>query len=154
MTNQFPSLHEAIPMLFYCGTAGGRRELTDLEVSACAAWMEDHRPVLSQTLQELACLMQLLDRPQRLSLVTLADRMEDLLATTYGNLLEQDELLHETGPEAWAWPAWSERHAGALLRLLVLSMLQLELGWPRVTRKLYSSFPWPEDLQGLRKGRP
>ena len=148
-------MNEAISLFFFYRGRDGRRELTAEEVSACCEWMEEHRPTLSQTLQELGCLMALLDQPApRLSLAVLADQTEDLLAATFGNLLDQDELLHETDPEAWTWPAWSTRHANALLRLLLLTMLQLELGSPRVTKTVRQEFPWPQGLDKTwRAGR-
>jgi len=148
MTNRFPSLHRAISLLFFCKTSGGRRELTAEEIASCAYWMEENHPTLSQTLQELACLALLLGEPvPRLSLAALGNQTDQLLLTTFGNLLDEEELVHETDPEAWTWEAWSERHREALLRLLLLALLQLELGWPRIAKDVRGEFPWPKDLR-------
>jgi len=152
MENTFPSLTEAISMFFTYKGRGGKRELTPEEISACAEWMEEHRLTLSQTLQEAGCLVQLLGEPvPQLSLAALGDQTDDLLVVTFGNLLDQEELVHETDPQAWTWEAWSRRHSDALLRLLLLALLQLELGSPEVARNVRRGFPWPPGLDGFRR---
>ena len=154
MENEFPTLTEAISLLFfYTGTAG-RRELTDEEVLACADWLNDHRPSLAQTLQEVACLVQLLDQPPpRVSLAALGEQTDDLVLVTFGNLLDHGELLHERDTEAWTWPAWSANHSEHLLRLLLLVLLQLERGSWAATKGLRSEFPWPQGLDTTWRSR-
>ena len=138
---------EAITMFFAYKGPGGKRELTPEEVSVCADWMEAQQPTLSQTLQEVGCLVQLLGQPApRLSLASLGDQTDDLLVVTFGNLLDQEELVHETDPRGWTWEAWSRRHSGALLQLLLLAMLQQELGSPQMAQEVRKGFPWPQGL--------
>jgi hypothetical protein len=138
-------------MFFTYKGQGVMRELTPEEVSACARWMEEHRPTLSQTLQEAGCLVQLLgEPPPRLSLAALGDQTDDLLVVTFGNLIDQEDLLHETDAEAWTWETWSRRHSGALLRLLLLALLTLELGSPQMAEKMRRGFPWPQGLDRFR----
>jgi hypothetical protein len=152
MENTFPSLSEAISMFFTHKGREGKRELTPEEVSACADWLEEHQPALSQTLQEAGCLVQLLrEPPPRLSLSALGDQTDDLLLVTFGNLLDQEELVHETDPQAWTWEAWSHRHSDALLRLLLLALLQLELGSPEAADRVHSGFPWPPGPDRFRR---
>ena len=152
MENTFPSLTEAISMFFTYKGRDGKRELTPAEISACAEWMEAQQPTLSQTLQEAGCLVQSLgEPPPRLSLAALEDQTDDLLLVTFGTLLDQEELVHESNPEAWTWEAWSLRHSDALLRLLVLTLLQLELGSPEVAQKMHRGFPWPPGLDRFRR---
>jgi hypothetical protein len=155
MENTFPSLNEVITLFFTCKGRDTERELTPEEVQACADWMEDHRPTLSQTLMELGCLAQLLGKPvPRLSLAALGHQTDQVVVTTFGNLLDQEELVHETDPEAWTWEAWSQRHREPLLRLLLLAMLQLEMGWPRIAQGVRTGFPWPEGLRRTWRESP
>ena len=152
MENTFPSLTEAISMFFTYKGRDGKRELTPAEVSDCAEWMEAQQPTLSQTLQEAGCLLRLLGEPApQMSLAVLEDQTDDLLLVTFGTMLDQEELVHETDPEAWTWEAWSRRHSDALLRLLVLTLLTLELGSPEAAETLRRQFPWPQGLDRFRR---
>ena len=46
--------------------------------------------------------------------------------------------------------AWSRRHSGTLLRLLLLALLNLELGSPQMAEKMRRGFPWPQGLDRFR----
>jgi len=147
MPNTLPTLVEAIPLLFFHQSRAGERELTLEEVWPCARWMMRRHVNLAFTLQEMACLVQLLGQSApRLSLAALGSQTEDLHLTTYGYLLDEDELLHETDPQAWTWEAWTERHAENLLRLLLLALLHLEVGSPQAAQRIRSGLPWPAGL--------
>ena len=147
MENGFPTLTEAIAQLFLYRGSEGERELTAGEVQACADWLNEHRPGLAQTLQEVALLFRRLGQhPPRLSLAALGNQRTDLIRTAVGDLLDLGELLHEREPEAWTWEAWSANHADHLLRLLLLVLLQLDRSSRAAIKKLRTEFPWPEGL--------